>query len=104
MNAVLERGRSLFARPQPSQDFLAGPIRGELLGPDGLAERARKLARLQVVRPFDEGTRRTPLLSRLDVSRRVVSEAHARLAVAASAGGDVAPAGEWLLDNYHVVE
>src|SRR5215217_6629002 len=84
MNAVLERGRSLFTRPQPSQDFLAGPIRGELLGPDGLAERARKLARSQVVRPF--------------------AEAHHRLLSAAGAGTDVGPAGEWLLDNYHVVE
>src|SRR5215217_5567370 len=84
MNAVLERGRSLFTRPQPSQDFLAGPIRGELLGPDGLAERARKLARSQVVRPF--------------------AEAHHRLLSAAGAGTDVGPAGDWLLDNYHVVE
>ena len=104
MNELLERGRSLFARPQPSQDFLAGPIRGELLGPDRLAERARSLARAQVVRPFDEGTRRTPLLSRLDVSRRVVSEAYTRLLAASGAGTDVGPAGDWLLDNYHVVE
>ena len=103
MNAVLERGRALFTRPQPSQDFLAGPIRGELLGPDGLAERARSLARSQAIRPFAEGTRRTPLLSRLDVSRRVIGEAHTRLLAASSAGSDVGPAGDWLLDNYHVV-
>ena len=103
MSVLLERGRSLFARPQPSQDFLAGPIRGELLGLDRLAERARSLARAQVVRPFEEGTRRTLLLSRLDVSRRVVSEAYARLLAASGAGTDVGPAGEWLLDNYHVV-
>src|ERR671921_892706 len=93
MNPVLERGRSLFTRPGPSQDFLAGPIRGELLGPDGLAERARSLARGQTVRPFAQGTRRTPLLSRLDVSRRVVSEAHARLLAASPAGRGVGPAG-----------
>jgi cyclic beta-1,2-glucan synthetase len=104
MNAVVERGRALFTRPQPSQDFLAGPIRGELLGPDGLAERARSLARSQTVRPFAQGTGRTPLLSRLDVSRRVVSDAHAKLLAASAAGSDVGPAGDWLLDNYHVVE
>ena len=104
MNALLERGRTLLSRPQPSQDFLAGPIRGELLGPDGLAERARSLARTQRVRPFEEGTRRTPLLSRLDVSRRVLAEAHSRLLAASGAGTDVGPAGDWLLDNYHVVE
>src|SRR5436190_460062 len=104
ISVLLDRGRSLLTRPQPWQDFLAGPIRGELLGPDRLAERARSLARTQVVRPFEEGTRRTLLLSRLDVSRRVCAEAHARLAVASSAGVDVGPAGDWLLDNYHVVE
>src|SRR5688500_5160457 len=104
MNALLERSRSLFSRPQPSQDFLAGPIKGELLGPDGLAERARTLARTQIVRPFEEGSRQTRLLSRLDVSRKVLADAHARLVDAAAAGADVGPAGDWLLDNYHVVE
>ena len=104
MNVLLERSRTLFSRPQPSQDFLAGPIKGELLGPDGLAERARTLARTQIVRPFEEGSRQTRLLSRLDVSRKVLAVAHARLVAAAAAGADVAPAGDWLLDNYHVVE
>jgi len=104
MPVLLERRVPIFTRRQPAEDLLAGPIRGELLGPDGLAERARVLARSQVIRPFEQGPRRTPLLSRLDVSRRVLADSHSRLMAAAAAGADVGPAGEWLLDNYHVVE
>src|SRR5215210_2665733 len=104
MPVLLERRVPIFTRRQPAEDLLAGPIRGELLGPDGLAERARVLARSQVIRPFEQGPRRTPLLSRLEVSRRVLADAHTRLVAAAAAGADVGPAGEWLLDNYHVVE
>ena len=83
MPVLLERRVPIFTRRQPAEDLLAGPIRGELLGPDGLAERARVLARSQVIRPFEQGSRRTPLLSRLDVSRRVLADSHARLMAAA---------------------
>ncbi|HET9800006.1 MAG TPA: hypothetical protein VFP90_18560, partial [Gemmatimonadaceae bacterium] len=91
-------------RATPIEDILAGPIRGELLGAEGLAERAREVARGQTLRRAGESGQRTPLLTRLEVTRRVLTDAHARLVAASDTDVDVGPAGEWFLDNYHVIE
>ncbi len=40
--------------------------------------------------------RRTPLLARLEQTRRVLEEAYDRLTAAADSGTGVGPAGEWL--------
>ncbi|MGZ3478917.1 MAG: hypothetical protein ACXU81_01115, partial [Myxococcaceae bacterium] len=94
-----------FSRRRAGSDLLSGPIRGELLGAEGLAEHARTVARHQHLRP----PRRTarigrigPLLSRLDGTLSILEDAHARIA-AQSAALDIGPAGEWLLDNFYVV-
>ena len=95
---------SRFAPPRPSlEELLAGPIRGELLGAEHLAERARALARTQRLAPRPSRTRHR-LLERLDETRRILNEAHDRLATAADRDLNVGPAGEWLLDNLHVVQ
>ncbi|HEX6670289.1 MAG TPA: hypothetical protein VF061_12050, partial [Gemmatimonadales bacterium] len=47
---------------------------------------------------------RTRLLDRLDQTGRIVADAHDRLAAAAERDHNVGPAGEWLLDNIHVVQ
>jgi len=52
---------------------------------------------------IERAVRRTPLLARLNDTRRILEDANQRL-TASSAGTDVGPAGEWLLDNYHVVQ
>jgi cyclic beta-1,2-glucan synthetase len=91
--------RAAAEPPEP----LAGPLRGELLGADDLAGRARAVARAQRVAAPGRAARGTPLLARLAGTRRILHDAHARLAAAAGAGADVGPAGEWLLDNFHVV-
>src|SRR5205823_350594 len=97
--------RPLFSRRLgPAADLLAAPIHGELLGADRLAERARGRARAQLLSAAREGARENRLLTRLDDTRRVLAEARDRLAAATEAGVDVGPAGEWLLDNYYVVE
>jgi cyclic beta-1,2-glucan synthetase len=97
--------RALFARPAaPAHDLVAGPIRGELLGPDRLAERARTIARAQLLHAPGEGAGTAPLLTRLDDTRRVLATARARLTAAADGDADVGPAGEWLLDNFHVID
>jgi cyclic beta-1,2-glucan synthetase len=84
-------------------ELLAGPIRGELLGAEGLADRARSLAKEQrlATRP---ARNRHRLLDRLDQTGRIVADAHDRLAAATEQELDVGPAGEWLLDNIHVVQ
>ncbi|HEV8599708.1 MAG TPA: glucoamylase family protein [Gemmatimonadales bacterium] len=83
---------------------LAGPIRGELLGAEHLAERARTLATRQRLVPVRRRPRRARLLNRLNATRSLLDSAHARLAAASLQGTDIGPAGEWLLDNYHVVQ
>ncbi|MEX2180522.1 MAG: glucoamylase family protein [Gemmatimonadaceae bacterium] len=95
-------------RPPPTaEDVYAGPIRGELLGAEQLAERARALAHEQ--RSAPERRRRrvrarpARLLVRLSHTRTLLDAIHARLATAAARGTDVGPAGDWLLDNIHVI-
>ena len=85
------------------ENLLAGPIRGELLGAEHLGERAQELAESQRLsaRP---ARRRTPLIARLNGTRRILNDAQARLTAASDGGVDVGPAGDWLLDNYHVVQ
>jgi cyclic beta-1,2-glucan glucanotransferase len=48
--------------------------------------------------------RRTPLIVRLTRTRRILAEARERLAAAATLGGDISPAGDWLLDNFHLLQ
>lgn len=89
----------------PSDDLLSGPIRGELLGADRLADRAREIARAQRLSDTSQGdAARTPLLSRLDDTAVILARVRSRLATAAGTKGDIGPAGEWMLDNAHVVE
>ncbi|HKN64905.1 MAG TPA: glucoamylase family protein, partial [Gemmatimonadaceae bacterium] len=84
--------------------LLPGPIRGELLGAEQLSERVAALAHSQ--RLTSTHRRRALLLARLTETRRILEEAHTRLASIAredSDSLDVGPAGDWLLDNFHVI-
>ncbi|MEJ7812686.1 MAG: hypothetical protein WKG32_19895, partial [Gemmatimonadaceae bacterium] len=90
--------------PAKPSDIIAGPIRGELLGADRLAGRARGLAHEQRVAQPGDRRRIAPLLERLDETRGILDRAHERLAAAAERDLAVGPAAEWLLDNYHVVD
>lgn len=79
---------------------MIGPIRGELLGADHLAARARIVARGQHVATDQLPLRPARLLARLAQTRTILSDAQARLSAAGVDGG---PTAEWLLDNFHVV-
>ncbi|HZA92651.1 MAG TPA: hypothetical protein VE420_08485, partial [Gemmatimonadales bacterium] len=98
-----------FVRTDAREDRLAGPIRGELLGAEHLAERAQELAASQRLGVRIKA-RRTPLLARLNDTRKILEDAHRRLTAVGDTDADsdgvpdVGPAGEWLLDNYHVVQ
>ena len=99
--------RGLFSRRRagpPLAPPLPGPIRGELLGAEKLAERARQLAETERLVGARRKRYRAPLLARLRETSRILDDAQQRLSAAASAHLDVGPAGEWLLDNYHVVQ
>ena len=86
------------------EELLTGPIRGELLGAEHLGNRARAIAAGQRLAPPGRKGRRPALLARLNETRRLLDNAHARLAAAAARDLDVGPAGEWLLDNFHIVQ
>ncbi len=83
---------------------MAGPIRGVLLGTDQLAEKARAVARREGAHPPTRARREAALLLRLAQTRRILDEAHAALSAGAARDVDVGPAGEWLLDNFHIVQ
>ena len=83
---------------------LTGPIRGELLGAEHLADRAQAVAAAQKVVERRRPPRRPRLLVRLDETRQILDDVHTRLAEAADRDVDVGPAGEWLLDNFHIVQ
>ncbi|HET8771007.1 MAG TPA: glucoamylase family protein, partial [Gemmatimonadaceae bacterium] len=91
-------------KPPQAEDLITGPLRGELLGAEHLAERARAVARGQRLAPEGARSREPRLLRRLNGTRQILGDAHERLSKAAALGTDVGPAGDWLLDNFHVVQ
>jgi cyclic beta-1,2-glucan synthetase len=96
--------RLLARATNGAQEPLVGPIRGELLGADRLAEHARAVARRQRIRAPGKGRRNVPLLERLEETYALLLDARETLGEAADANVDVSPAGEWLLDNFYTVE
>ena len=105
--------RSPGADRRSGEDRRAGPFRGALLGAEGLATHARALARRQ---RMAEGPQRPaprrwfggrdigPLLSRLDETEKLLEEARDALTGAADREIDISAAGDWLLDNFYVVQ
>lgn len=92
------------SRADAADEFLAGPIRGELLGAEHLAARARAIARDQQVVTGRRPLRAARLLARLAETRGILAGARERLMDATAAGIDEEPAATWLLDNYYVLQ
>jgi cyclic beta-1,2-glucan synthetase len=88
------------ARRDPASD---APFREELLGPDRLSDEARRIA-------AGQGTvtggriRTTRLLSLIERAATDLAADNAQLNEAARGPRAVSPAGEWLLDNYYLIE
>ena len=80
-----------------------GPLRGELLSVEHLEERARVLAAGYTL-ARNPRHRVCPFLPRLRENARVLRHGYRVLAQDARRGEPVAPAAEWLLDNFHLVE
>ncbi|MEO5579467.1 MAG: cyclic beta 1-2 glucan synthetase, partial [Gemmatimonadaceae bacterium] len=75
-----------------------------MFGADRLAKHARNIARKHKLLPPKKQRGHGPLLERLDGTRRVLDEVLKRLGDATERGVDISPAGEWLLDNSHIVQ
>ena len=81
------------------------PLRSELYSADQLERHGEALAAAHKLRA---GRRRVPrgelLLGRLAENEDALVAAGEMLKAAVSAGRAIAPAGEWLLDNFHLIE
>ena len=106
-------GSSTAARERHlAEERRIGPFRGQLLGAEGLAAHARALALRQRVVESPSGradrlrsqVAAGPLLGRLDDTARLLEETRESLTDAADAGIDISSAGDWLLDNFYVVQ
>jgi len=83
---------------------LVGPIRGEVLGAERLGERARAVARAHHLLPAQKQRGVGPLLLRLEDTRGVLDRVYQELNEGAEKGLDISPAGDWLLDNFYIVQ
>jgi cyclic beta-1,2-glucan synthetase len=89
---------------RPRREELVGPIRGEVLGADRLAERARTIAREHRLLPARRQRGPGPLLDRLESTREILERVYRALTEGAEHGLDVSPAGEWFLDNFYIIQ
>ncbi len=87
--------------PLPEEAAGRAAIRGEILSPDRLVERAQELARSDRV---STGRRGKPLLSRLEENGRVLLDCYRAIARAIAEERAISPAAEWLADNFHIVD
>src|SRR5579872_7011768 len=79
-----------------------GPIRGELFSAERLEQHAENLAAAQVTtQDIGEGR---PLLPRVLENGRILLEYYRPTANTIQQGGAIAPAAEWLVDNFYIVE
>ncbi len=90
-------------RPLTAPGLLeAIPIRAELFGTERLERHAQSLARAQRIVP---GTLRSrQLLSRLEDNADALQRTYNETSAALELERPIAPAAEWLIDNYHIVE
>jgi cyclic beta-1,2-glucan synthetase len=89
--------------PTSATSLADAPLRSELLSTDRLAEEARTIAAEQVW-VADKRLRSTPLIGLMRRAATDLAADNRVLAHAARATGGSAPAGEWLLDNYYLIE
>ena len=78
------------------------PLRGDLFSVDQLSAHARTLAGWHEVDP--ETARSDVLLTRLGQNAEVLEETYALVVRANEKGRRIAPAAEWIVDNFYLIE
>jgi cyclic beta-1,2-glucan synthetase len=86
---------------KPDRGLIEGPIRGEIFGSARFQQHGISLGQAHAV--YADAPRRTPFFPRIRDNIRMLREAHAYIGLQEVSGHHVNPAGEWLLDNFHVV-
>src|SRR5919109_3124226 len=80
---------------------MEAPLRSELFSTDQMREHGKALARSHKL-SAERGA--NPLLVRLAENEYVLAGLYALLTEAAKTGRRITPAGEWLLDNFYLIE
>src|ERR1041385_9321712 len=93
------RLRSSGLSHKPSPEEL--PLRSELFTADQMERHGKTLATAHRVTP---NRARDQLLPRLASNESVLIDACKRLAAAIAMNRRITPAGEWLVDNFHLIE
>ena len=87
----------------PLQEYVCDeqPLRDELFSADQMEQHGKILASMHQVKP---GRPRDRLLARLAENEILLLEVHRLVTEAVKVGRRITPAGEWLLDNFYVIE
>ena len=105
-NSILDRWRQLTGHLRGITEIeqYSGeepPLRSELFSSEQMEQHGKTLARLHAVSTEHEPD---PLLSRLAENEAVLLEVRNLVAEAVKGSRRITPAGEWLLDNFYLIE
>ena len=97
--------RGLWPDIGPADDVWqdTAPVRADLFGTERLEHHARSLAAAQTITGH-KPPRSVKLSSRVKENAQFLLRAYRTCAQAVQSGQTIAPAAEWLLDNFHLVE
>ncbi|MCK2089182.1 cyclic beta 1-2 glucan synthetase [Thauera aromatica] len=87
--------------PQPDRPDEEPPLRAELFSSDQMAQHGRALAASHRLAP---GRAPDRLLDRLAANEQALVDASRLLTTAVTENRRITPAGEWLLDNFYLIE
>ena len=104
INDSLNRLISHIWENDPASKFIDGepPFRSELFNAEQMEQHGKKLAGLHILGPKVSPDHQ--LLSRLNQNEVILIEVHDLIMEAVNANRQITPAGEWLLDNFYLIE
>ena len=104
INESLHRLRSHLWENDRSQKYSDGepPMRSELFSTEQMEQYGKTLAGLHILEPKVDPDQQ--LLSRLDENETILLDVHDLVSEAVKAKREITPAGEWLLDNFYLIE
>nr|WP_297358382.1 glucoamylase family protein [Thauera sp.] len=105
---IIDGGRGAFFAAFPGLRLRTGvsadaesPLRAELFSSEQMVQHGKALAATHALAP---GLRPDQLLTRLAANEHALVDASQRLTAAATENRRITPAGEWLLDNFYLIE
>ena len=86
----------------PARGPLERPVRAEIFGPERFERHGRSLAETHAAEHRPRLA--SAFFPRLEENVATLREAHRYMGELSVAGHDISPAGDWLLDNFHLIE